>query len=178
MPFLTVCVVVIHEDRVLLTKRDDFQIWCLPSGSVEDGETVAEAARRETLEESGVEVDLTRLVGVYSRPTDTPSGHALVFAARPIAGELRPQPGETLEVRYFDPAELPAALAFGHRRRIEDALRGVVGAAVAQRPAGGAKGKRIPREELYALRDRSGLSPEEFYIEWFRPGEVEEEREV
>lgn len=178
MPFLTVCVVVIHENQVLLTRRNDFHIWCLPSGGVEDGETVAGAARRETLEESGVEVELTRLVGVYSRPVDTPTGHAVVFAARPIAGELRPQPGETLEVRYFSPSELPAALAFGHRRRIEDALQGVGGAAVAQRPASGAKRKRIPQKELYALRDQSGLSPEEFYMDWFKPDEVEEVREV
>ncbi len=178
MPFLAVCVVVIHENQVLLTKRDDIHIWCLPSGVVDDGETVAEAAWRETLEESGVEVELTRLVGVYSRPAPVPSGHALVFAARPVAGELRPQPGEPLEVRYFSPSDLPAALAFGHRRRIEDALRGVGGAAVAQRPAGGATGKSIPREELYALRDQSGLPPEEFYMDWFRPDAVEEEREV
>ncbi len=178
MPFLTVCVVVIHDNKILLTKRDDFHIWCLSSGGVEDGETVAKAAQRETREETGLEVALTRLVGVYSRPADTPTGHAVVFAARPTGGALTPQPGETLEVRYFDPAELPAELGFGHRRRIEDALRGVNGAAVAQSPAGGIKGKRIPREELYVLRDQSGKTPEQFYMDWFQPDRVEEEREV
>ncbi len=178
MPFLTVCVVVIDENKVLLTKRSDFLIWCLPSGGVEDGETAVEAARRETKEESGVEVELTRLVGIYSRPAEIPTGHAVVFAAKPVSGELRPQPGETLEVRYFDPDELPEMLAFGHRRRIKDALRGVNGAAVAQRPAGGGPARRMPREELYALRDQSGLPPDQFYMGLFQPGQIEEEREV
>ena len=70
MPFLTVCVVVIEEEKVLLTKRDDFHIWCLPSGGVEDGETVVEAAIRETKEETGIDVKITRMVGIYSRPAN------------------------------------------------------------------------------------------------------------
>jgi ADP-ribose pyrophosphatase YjhB (NUDIX family) len=46
MPFLTVCVVITEEEKVLLTKRSDFHICCLPSGDVEDGETVVEEAIR------------------------------------------------------------------------------------------------------------------------------------
>lgn len=175
MPFLTVCVVVVQENKVLLTRRDDFHIWCLPSGGVEDGETVVEAALRETAEETGLAVRLTRLVGIYSRPADIPSGHALVFAALPVGGELRVQPGETLEVRYFAGDDLPAALAFGHRQRIEDALQNVSGAVIAQRPQ-----KPTPRvsnrEALYSLRDQSGLSPEQFYLAHFQPDHIKEER--
>ena len=47
MPNITVCVIIIEEFKVLLTKRDDFQIWCLPSGGLEDGENILEAAVRE-----------------------------------------------------------------------------------------------------------------------------------
>jgi ADP-ribose pyrophosphatase YjhB (NUDIX family) len=175
MPFLTVCVVVINSGQVLLTKRTDFHIWCLPSGGVEDGESISAAALRETLEETGLEVRLTRLVGIYSRPADTPSGHAVVFAAVPVGGETRPQPGETLEVRFFSPDEIPAELSFGHRRRIQDALDGVSGAAVIQRPAV-AREHKPGRGDLYALRDKSGLPPEQFYMEYFRPDQVIEER--
>ena len=55
MPFMTVCVVVISEGKVLLTLRHDFHVWCLPSGGVEDGETVVAAAIRETKEETGLD---------------------------------------------------------------------------------------------------------------------------
>jgi ADP-ribose pyrophosphatase YjhB (NUDIX family) len=88
MSFLTVCVVVINEEKALLTKRDDFHVWCLPSGGVEDGETVVDAAVRETKEETGLEVKITRLVGIYSRPADTPLGHAVVFTTIPVGQTL------------------------------------------------------------------------------------------
>jgi hypothetical protein len=48
MPGIAVNVAVIQEGKVLLTKREDFEVWCLPSGGVEDGESLAEAALRET----------------------------------------------------------------------------------------------------------------------------------
>lgn len=65
MPNITVHVAVIHEGKTLLTKRDDFQAWCLPSGGVEEDESLAEAAIRETKEETGIDVELTRLAGVW-----------------------------------------------------------------------------------------------------------------
>ncbi len=67
MPGLAVNVAVIHEGKILLTKREDFETWILPSGGVEEGESLAQAAIRETKEETGLDVELTRLVGVYSR---------------------------------------------------------------------------------------------------------------
>jgi 8-oxo-dGTP pyrophosphatase MutT (NUDIX family) len=70
MPGLAVIVAVIDDGKVLLTKREDFEVWCLPGGGVEDGESMAEAAIRETWEEAGIQVELTRLVGVYSRLGD------------------------------------------------------------------------------------------------------------
>lgn len=175
MPFLTVCVVVIDEEKVLLTKREDFQIWCLPSGGVEDGETVVEAAVRETKEETGLKVKITRLVGIYSRPSDIPSGHALVFAATPIGGEIRCQPGETLEVRYFPFNDIPTALSFGHKRRIEDAVQGANGAVISQRPENPLK-RNSSRREIYTFRDNSGLSPDQFYMSYFEPDHIVEER--
>jgi len=175
MPFLTVCVVITEPEKVLLTKRSDFHIWCLPSGGVEDGETVVEAAIRETKEETGLDVRITRLVGIYSRPADKPSGHAVVFAATAVGGAINCQPGETLEVRYFSLNDLPTALSFGHRRRIEDAVQGVIGAVISQRPENPLR-RKPSREELYSLCDTSGLSPEQFYMSYFEPDHVVEER--
>ena len=67
MPGLAVIVAIIEDEKVLLTKREDFEVWCLPGGGVEDGETLAEGAIREAKEETGLDVELTSLVGVYSR---------------------------------------------------------------------------------------------------------------
>ncbi|MEA1977398.1 MAG: NUDIX domain-containing protein, partial [Chloroflexota bacterium] len=67
LPPIVVSVAVLRDGQVLLTMREDFQVWCLPSGGVEFGEPVADAALRETREETGLDVRLTRLVGVYSR---------------------------------------------------------------------------------------------------------------
>lgn len=175
MPALTVCVVVLDGDNVLLTKRTDFHVWCLPSGGVEDGESVVEAAARETKEETGLDVRIDRLVGIYCRPADTPSLHAVVFTATPTDGALCPQPGETLEVRYFACHDLPAALSFGHRRRIADAVQGLGGVVVVQQPEH-PQPRHSSREALYALRDQSGLLPEQFYMVYFAPDQVMEER--
>ncbi|MGC9523488.1 MAG: NUDIX hydrolase [Anaerolineae bacterium] len=58
-------VAIIEDGRVLLTKRDDVEAWALPGGRIEAGESVVEAACREALEETGLEISVTRLVGIY-----------------------------------------------------------------------------------------------------------------
>ena len=60
--------VIEREGRVLLARRRDSGWWNLPGGGVEPGESVAEGLRREMLEEIGVEVEIVRLTGVYSKP--------------------------------------------------------------------------------------------------------------
>ena len=55
MPGLAVIVAMIHDGKVLLTKREDFEVWCLPGGGVEEGESLAEAGIREVKEETGLE---------------------------------------------------------------------------------------------------------------------------
>ena len=54
--------------KVLLTRRTDNGRWCLPGGRTESGESVVETCLRETLEETGLEVRMVRLLGVYSSP--------------------------------------------------------------------------------------------------------------
>jgi ADP-ribose pyrophosphatase YjhB (NUDIX family) len=62
-------VVVRDEDgRVLLLRRTDNDLWTIPTGAVKRGETVAEAAVRECREETGLEVEITGIVGVFSNP--------------------------------------------------------------------------------------------------------------
>jgi len=178
MPGLAVIVAVIDDGKVLLTKREDFEVWCLPGGGVEDGESMAEAAIRETWEEAGIQVELTRLVGVYSRLGGMWNDvHAVLFAARPVGGELQTQPGETIEVGYFPFEEIPDALLFGHRRRILDAIHGVAGIAVKQELNLPEEGKPT-RKELYALRDQSGLPRQQFYLDRIGQAKINEVVEV
>jgi ADP-ribose pyrophosphatase YjhB (NUDIX family) len=178
MPGLAVIVAVIDDGKVLLTKREDFEVWCLPGGGVEDGESMAEAALRETREEAGIEVELTRLVGVYSRVGGMWNDvHAVLFAAKPVGGALKIQPGETIEVRYFPFEEIPDELLFGHRRRILDAIHEISGIAVRQELNLPVEGKPT-RKELYALRDQSGLSRQQFYLDRIAQAEINEVVEV
>jgi ADP-ribose pyrophosphatase YjhB (NUDIX family) len=174
MPGLAVNVAVIHEGQVLLTKREDFEVWCLPGGQVEEGESLAQAAIRETKEETGLDVELTRLVGVYSRLGGFPDVHAILYAACPIGGEICLQPGETVEVRYFYPNELPAEMLVAQKQRILDAIQGLSGISLCQElhlPA-------TTRRELYAERDRSGLPRQEFYLQRMAQAKFDESLEV
>ena len=65
------CSAVIFDEtreKVLLTKRADNGLWCLPSGGVDPGESVEETILREVYEETGLTVRVLRLIGVYSDP--------------------------------------------------------------------------------------------------------------
>ena len=178
MPGLAVIVAVIEDGKVLLTKREDFEVWCLPGGGVEDGESLAEAGIREAKEETGLDVELTRLVGVYSMlGGGRHDVHAMLYAAKPIGGEMKTQPNETIEIAYFPFDHLPDETLFGHKKRIQDAIQGICGASVKQELKT-KDAKRYTRTELYAERDRSGLSRQQFYFHRLAGSTMNEIEEV
>ncbi len=118
------------QGRILLQRRSDNGRWGMPGGGVEIGESVAEAIVREVREETGLHVEVERLVGVYSDPklqvVRYPSGDVVhyvstVFACRILSGALQTC-DETLELRFFAAAELPDDVLPMHRIRIQDAL--------------------------------------------------------
>jgi ADP-ribose pyrophosphatase YjhB (NUDIX family) len=160
MPYLGVWVAVLHDGQVLLTKREDSDMWCLPGGGVDDGESLAAAAVREVREETGLEVRLTRLVGLYSLPAR--GDHVAVLAAEQIGGALAPHPGEVVEAEFFDPAALPADVLWWYQRPIREAVAGVGGSGVWTLDVPWSFPPGMSRAELYAMRDRSGLSRLEF----------------
>jgi ADP-ribose pyrophosphatase YjhB (NUDIX family) len=178
MPGLAVNVAVIHENKILLTKREDFETWILPSGGVEDDESIAQAAIRETKEETGLDVELTKLVGIYSRLGNMSSVHAALFVAKPIGGEIKCQEGETTAVEWFAFDEIPSPLSFGQRKKIEDAIAGISGTAVLHEISVPTFPEKITRKDLIELRDKSGLSRQEFYLQMIEQAEVKENVEV
>lgn len=155
--------------RILLTLREDFEIWCMPGGGVDAGEDPYNAVIREAQEETGLIVRPTRLVGMYTRPSWmhlTP--HIMVFATQVIGGKLERQVSEVLDMRYFALDELPDNMLLGQAFRIEDAAKGVTGTLVTEDIA-----FPLPqvqnRRDLYAARDASGLARQAFYMQTFAP---------
>ena len=124
-------VVVNDEDSILMIRRTDNGNWALPGGAIDLGESAAQAAVRETLEESGIECEVTGIVGIYSDPRHlilyTSNGEvrqefSIVLTARALSGQPTPS-GESSEVRW-----VPATEAVGYamdrsmRIRINDFL--------------------------------------------------------
>jgi ADP-ribose pyrophosphatase YjhB (NUDIX family) len=162
-------IAIIRDDKVLLTMRDDFRVWCLPGGHVDLGETTAQAAIREAREETGLDVRLTRLVGIYSRPQWPQGFHIVLYAAEITGGELRPDPHEVVAIDFFDPHDLPADLLVDHRQRVLDAVNGVGGAIARCEQTAYPPDLPIDREALYAACAASGLPRNEFYARHFGP---------
>lgn len=170
METIGVNVAIFREGEILLTQRQDFHVWCMPGGHLEPGETFPQAARREVQEETGIDVRVRRLVGIYSRPR-WGMYHIAVFVADVVGGGQVGQPGEVIDMRFFGPDELPDVLLIGQRQRIMDAFSGREGLCRLEEydlPFGAVMG----REELHLLRRESGLSRREFYVRHFLPVEA------
>jgi 8-oxo-dGTP pyrophosphatase MutT (NUDIX family) len=103
--------------RVLLLQRPDNGLWTIPTGAVKKSETVPEAAVRECLEETGLQVEITSIVGVFSTPDHLIAYYKgdklrevrqpvnICLHARPAAGELR-RTDEAAQVAWVSPGDL------------------------------------------------------------------------
>ncbi|MGH3253523.1 MAG: NUDIX hydrolase [Trebonia sp.] len=125
--------VVVANDAgdILLIRRTDNGNWALPGGAIDLGESVTQAAIRETLEESGIECEITGLTGIYSDPRHvilyTSNGEArqefsIVLTACPLAGQPTPS-SESSEVRWVPASAVPGyTMDRSMRVRIDDYL--------------------------------------------------------
>ncbi|MFG3051929.1 NUDIX hydrolase [Kitasatospora sp. NPDC048239] len=121
-------VVVDADGQVLLQRRTDNGQWALPGGVMELGESLAQCGIRETLEETGIHIEITGIVGTYTNP-----GHVFAYddgevrqefsiclLGRPVGGTLRVS-SESHEVAWFSPAETDALpMVPSIRKRISD----------------------------------------------------------
>lgn len=129
-PFSVVDTAVIHNAKILLIRRADNGLWAMPGGALEVGETPAEGAARETLEETGVQCHITKLVGVFdSRLCHSQVAHHLyhlVFLGTPIDDTAighGSHSHEVLDVAWFAEGNLPHNIDPGHVTRIPEAFR-------------------------------------------------------
>ncbi len=108
-------VMAVRDDgRILMIRRADTNTWMFPAGFVDLGENVANTAVRETFEETGFHVEIERLIGVYSSTLlhhtypngDQVKNVGVLFGARVIGGEAKPQLNEISEIAWLLPEEL------------------------------------------------------------------------
>jgi ADP-ribose pyrophosphatase YjhB (NUDIX family) len=124
-------VVVDDQNHILLHRRSDNGQWALPGGVMEIGESIADCARREVREETGLEVELLGIVGIYSDPGhvfayddgEVRQEFSICFSARPTGGSLAVS-HESHDVRFFDSSDIPELpMVDSIRLRITDYLR-------------------------------------------------------
>ena len=125
-------VVVDGEGRILLQRRSDSGNWALPGGAMDIGETFGESVVREVKEETGFDVQIERIIGVYSDP-----GHVFAYddgevrqefniclACTIVGGELAVS-SESTDVQFVQFDEVPElTMHESVRKRIEDYVRG------------------------------------------------------
>jgi 8-oxo-dGTP pyrophosphatase MutT (NUDIX family) len=123
------------DGRVLLEKRSDCGLWGLPGGGIDPGESVHTAAAREVREETGFEIRVTRMIGVYSEPEDRivtfqDNGDVVhridvIVEAEIVSGDLVLS-DESEEMRFFERGDFPREICPPAIKPIEDYLNGAI----------------------------------------------------
>lgn len=122
VPTVDVLVYLPWKGIVLVERANEPHGWALPGGFVDEGESVEHAAIREAREEIGLDVELTGLLGVYSRPDRDPRRHTLsvVFTALPRT-PAEPRGGDDARSAAWFPLDsLPDPMVFDHAEIVRD----------------------------------------------------------
>lgn len=118
-------IVTNDHGQLLIQKRTDNELWGLPGGAMNIGESIGQAVVREVREETALNVEPTGVVGIYSDPGhiiayangEVRQEFSICFTARIIGGQLAVGDNESTEVRFVDPSEL-AQLPMGKSTRV------------------------------------------------------------
>lgn len=120
-PVPTVDIIIEYRGGIVLIERRNPPVgWALPGGFIDHGESAEEAAVREAVEETGLELLELRQFHVYSDPARDPRLHTIttVFVAR--GRGVMSAADDAADARVFDPEELPGEVAFDHRGIVAD----------------------------------------------------------
>ncbi len=106
-------IVTDRPGRLLMVHRTDNDLWSIPGGAMDLGESIADAAVRETKEETGLDVEVTGIVGIYTNPRhvmayddgEVRQQFSVCFTTRLLGGQLRTST-ETSEVRFVERDDL------------------------------------------------------------------------
>lgn len=123
-----------EKGEILLQKRSDKEeLWGLPGGAVEIGESIDEAVIREVKEETGLNVTVEHLIGVYSKYFATyPNGDkaqsiCYLFKCNIVSGDLKVDNEETFDLRFFDRNNIPKLFLEQHSDMLNDFLENKTG---------------------------------------------------
>lgn len=128
-PLLTVDALIIYEGKIVLIRRKNppYQNhFALPGGFVDVGETVEAAVVREAKEETGLDIELLKLAGVYSDPSRDPRGHTVSVCYLAIGRGNLKAGSDAKDTGLFSLNEVPK-LAFDHNKIIENAKSDIDG---------------------------------------------------
>lgn len=126
-------IVINRSGQMLMQQRTDCGCWGYAGGSVELGESVEQAAKRELLEETGLIASKLELLGVYSGEAmqytypngDQVSNVDIVYVCREYSGELHRQEAEVLQLKFIDICDLPEDIFPPNKPALDDFLRSV-----------------------------------------------------
>jgi len=123
-----------EQGEILMIQKTDNGLWALPGGGHDIGESISETVVREVHEETGIDVEVTGIVGLYTNPHhvmayddgEVRQQFSIAFTARPTGGELRTS-DESRQVAWVAPARL-------HELDIHASMRLRIDHALSERP--------------------------------------------
>lgn len=128
-PKLTVDAVIILNGKIVLIERKNAPYqgkYALPGGFVDIGETTEKAVEREVNEETGLTIEIVKLLGVYSEPSRDPRGHTVSIVYLVLGNGIPKANTDAKGVHLFDIQNIPE-MAFDHNLIIENARSDIYG---------------------------------------------------
>lgn len=131
-PIPTVDAIIVKNSQILLVKRkkEPFkEMWVLPGGFINEGEKAEDAAKREVMEETSLEIELDSILGVYSDPNRDPRGHimSIVFIGRIISNGSKTMPvagDDAADTRWVDLETMNNEnFGFDHKKIVGDYIK-------------------------------------------------------